>query len=212
MKALSLRESITLLKKYKIPFAKGDFAKTKSEALKISRKLNFPLVMKISSRKIIHKTDINALILGINSEEEVKKTFNKLIEISKKLEARIDGILIQEMLDGVEVIIGGKNDEQFGQTILFGMGGIYTEIYRDFSLRLIPINKNDAKEMVRETKAYSILSGFRGKKYDVKSLEKFILKVGKFLEKNRNVIELDLNPVFVTKKGCFAVDARVVVK
>lgn len=206
-----MRESIALSKKYKIPFAKGDFAKSKTEAVEISRGLGFPLAMKISSRKIVHKTDIDALILGIRSEKEVKENFDKLIDTSKKLRAKIDGILIQEMLDGVEVIVGGRRDEQFGQTILFGMGGIYTEIYKDFSLRLIPINKNDVREMIKETKAYSILHGFRGKMYDVRSLEKFMLKVGKFLEKNRKVVELDLNPVFVTKRGCFAVDARVVI-
>lgn len=211
MKVLTLWQSIKFLEKNKIPFAKSFLAKNEKEVFKFANEIGFPFFMKISSPQIIHKTEAKALEI-VNSEIEIRKSFERLISISKKMNAKIEGIVVQEMIKGLELIVGSKKDYQFGQTILFGLGGIFTEIYKDFSIRLIPISENDAIEMIKETKAYEILSGFRGEKYDINAIKNFLLKISKILEKNEKIIELDINPLFALKKNCFAADARIVME
>ena len=211
MKVLSLWEGIKLLKKYRIPFVLSEITKKGKDLEKIAKKIGFPMILKISSRKIIHKTEAKA-IRRANSLLELKKEFNDLYNLAKRIDKNFDGIVVQKMLRGVELIVGTKKDEQFGHTLLFGMGGIYTEIFKDFSLRVIPLTRKDVKEMIEETKAYKILSGFRGKKYDIKAIENFVFRISKFVEKNKNIIELDINPLFALEKNCFAADVRIVVK
>ena len=212
---LTIEKSFKLLEKYKIPLAKYGLAKNEKQAIKIANKIGYPVVLKIVSPQVIHKTDVGGREVDIKSDEMLEKAYKKIVSnVKKKIpKATIQGMLVQKMIeDGQEIIIGGKWDEQFHSTILFGIGGIFTEVYQDTSVRVVPITKNDAEEMVQEIKGYKILQGYRGKRYDVNSLVDILLKTSRMLEKNPKIKELDINPVMVLKKGAFAVDARIVVE
>lgn len=209
MKVLTVFESLRLLEKYKIPVAKYFLAKKVEEAVKISKRIGFPLVLKLVSPDIIHKTDMKALVLGIKDEEELIKSFNFLLK-NIKSKKKIQGILVQKMVEGEEVIVGGKEDAQFGKVLMFGLGGIFTEVFDDVSFRIVPVNQKDADEMMNEIKGSKIFNGYRGRKYDTKSLKNILLKTSRLLQNNKQIKELDINPVMVSGKGAFAVDARVV--
>lgn len=162
----------------------------------------------------MHKTDVGGLIINIKTKEELKNSFNRLMANVKRKVARakISGVLVQKMIEnGREVIIGGKKDSQFGQTIMFGGGGVLTEIMGDVSFRVCPINRRDAEEMIKETKYFKVLKGYRGKRCDVNALIEILLKTSKLLEENQEIAELDINPVISLSKGAVAVDARIVI-
>lgn len=208
-------EAREVLKKYNINFPKWFLAKNVEQAIIFSKKIGYPVVLKIVSKHIIHKSDVGGVFINLRDEEEVKNAFMKIIKNVKKKKprAKIEGILISKMIEnGVEVIIGGIKDLQFGHIIMFGAGGVYTEIVKDTSFRIVPISKKDAEEMIKETKIFKVLKGHRGKKYDIEAVIKMLLKVSKFLEENKEVKELDINPVIVLTKGAVAVDARIVVE
>lgn len=213
-KSLLEFEAREILEHYKIPVAKWRLAKKVAEAVIFSKKIGFPVVLKIVSKDIIHKTDVGGIFLNLNSEKEVEQAFNQIIKNVKKHKpkARIDGILVQKMIEeGQHIIVGGKKDPQFGQVLMFGAGGILVELLEDVAFRVVPISKKDAEEMMQETKVYQILKGYRGKKYDVNSILNILLKTSKLLEQNPEIIELDLNPIIVLPKNAFTVDARIVV-
>jgi len=214
-KILFESEAREILGYYKIPVPKWNVVKKVANAVTFSKKIGFPVALKIVSREIIHKTDVGGVFLNLNSEKEVEQAFNQIIKNVKKHKpkARIDGILVQKMIkDGQEVIVGGKKDTQFDQVLMFGGGGVLVELIEDTSFRVIPVNKKDAEEMMQETKVYQILKGFRGKKYDVNSVLNILLKTSKLLEQNPEISELDLNPVIVLPKNAFVVDARIAVE
>jgi len=210
-KILTIDESFEILKKYKIPVADYAVAKTKIDVVKAAAHIGYPVVLKAISKKITHKTDVGALALNLKSDAEVQRAFDEILKNMEKANAKIDGVLVQRSIDGgQEVMVGGKKDSQFGQTIAFGLGGIFVEAFEDIAFRVVPITKADAEEMMKETKAYKILSGFRGKKYDTTALASILMKVSKLLDENQNIAELDINPVIVLPKGATAVDARIV--
>ena len=210
-KDIGLIESIELAKKAGIRFAKGFHAKKIPELEKSLKKTGFPCVMKIVSRKASHKTELGGVITGIKSEEEAKKAFLKLKAIASQKRIPFGGVLVQEQARGIEIIIGAKRDPQFGPIILFGLGGIFVEVFKDFSLRLAPVSEKDATEMIDETKGKALLLGARGaKKANLKAIAGIILAVSKLMLKDEKIIELDLNPVFANGKTAFAVDARII--
>jgi len=214
-KSLFGPEAREVLEYYKIPVPKLYIVKKVADAVSFSKKIGFPVALKIVSKDIIHKTDVGGVFLNLNSEKEVEQAFNQIIKNVKKHKpkARIDGILVQKMVKcGQEVIVGGKRDPQFGQVLMFGGGGVLVELLEDTSFRVIPLNKKGAEEMMQETKVYQILKGFRGKKYDVNSILNILLKTSKMLEQNPEISELDLNPIIVLPKNAFVVDARIVVE
>lgn len=172
-------------------------------------KLKYPLVIKASSPEILHKTDIGALKLNISDYHTLEAAFKHMR--TKFPDAHI---IIEEMVKpGVEAIIGVIDDATFGLAIMVGLGGIYTEIYRDVSFRIIPITKDDAGEMIGDLKAHKVFEGFRGIKTDRKSLIKTLLKVSKLAEDfHENISQMDLNPVFVREKDTVIVDAKMVLK
>jgi acetyl-CoA synthetase (ADP-forming) len=212
-KILTVSEALEVIKSYKIPVAESKLVKKVEDALEFADKIGYPVVLKVVSAKAIHKTDVGGIALDVKNKEELEKSYKKIIDnVKKKVRAKVDGILIQKMVKGgEEVIVGGKKDPQFGQTLMFGLGGIFTEVYDDVSFRVIPINKKDAEEMIQEIKGYKILKGYRNKKYDVNSLIDILLKTSELLEENQEIVELDINPVIVLQKGAVAVDARIVV-
>lgn len=212
-KLLTLEESLEVLKQYKIPVADYAVAKSKEEAVKAAKRLGYPVVLKAISKKVTHKTDVGALALNLSSEEAVRKAFAEISKNIEKVKTKEDGMLVQKMVSGgIEVIIGGKKDSQFGQTIAFGLGGVFVETFEDVAFRIVPITKADAEEMMKDTRGYKILTGFRGKIYDTEALADALIKVSKLLDENQNIAELDINPVIVLPKGTVAVDARIVLE
>jgi len=214
-KILNLKDSLQILHKYKIPIPKSEMTKTAEQAIKTAKKLGYPVAIKLVSADITHKTDVGGVHLNLIDERELRAAYENMLKTVRKKfpKARISGVLVQKMiLDGQEVIIGCKKDEQFGHVLMFGLGGIFTEVFNDVSFKVIPINKNDAEAMVREIKVYTILQGYRGKKCDVDSLIKILLKVSHLVEKNRKIKEMDINPVILLNKGAVAVDSRIVLE
>ncbi len=205
-------ESKKLLEKYKIPFVKGKLVKTQKELTQTAKKLGYPITLKIVSKDISHKTDVGGVQLNIYSEKQAIEKYNLILKNvkKKKPKALVQGIFVQKFIKGKQVIIGGKTDQQFGPTILFGLGGIFVELMQDVSLRICPITIKDAKEMISEIKGYPILKGMRGEKsINFKKLESILMKVNKLMIKEK-IKELDINPLIANEKEIIAVDARVI--
>ena len=209
-------EAKNVLKKAGIPVIEARLAKTKKEAIAISKEVGFPVVLKIISPDIIHKSDAGGVKLGLESVSKVGSAFSEMMASIKKNipGAGIEGVSIQKMAtSGVELIIGMNKDLQFGPVIMFGLGGILVEVLKDVSFRLVPVSKLDAAEMVSEIKGHALLEGYRGQKpVDIASLENLIVKVSEFIEKNPDIEELDLNPLFADGKDIVAADARIVLE
>ncbi len=209
-------EAKALLKKAGINVVDTRLATTKAEAVAIAKELGFPVVMKIASADVVHKTDAGGVKLGLKTATQVEKAFDDIMKSVKKAvpNAKIDGVSVQtQAKQGVEVIIGMSKDAQFGPVLMFGLGGVLVEILKDVSFRIVPLVKRDAKEMIREIKGFPLLQGYRGSDpVDVENLETMVLKVSEFIEKTPEVKELDLNPIFAYKDGAIAVDARVILE
>ena len=209
-------ESKEFLKQAGISVTDTRLATSREEAISISKQLGFPVVLKIASPDIIHKNDSGGVKLGLKTSNQVGKAYDGILKaISKEHpQARVQGVSVQKMArPGVEVIIGMSKDAQFGPVLMFGLGGIWVEILKDVSFRIAPLTRRDAEEMVREIKGYPLLTGYRGQEpVDLSKLEDFILKVSDFVEKNQEVKELDLNPIFAYSDGAVAVDARVILE
>jgi len=209
-------EAKALLKKGGINVVDTRLATTKSESVTIAKELGFPVVLKIASADVVHKTDAGGVKLGLKTATQVEKAFDEIMKSVKKAvpNAKIDGVSVQtQAKQGVEVIIGMSKDAQFGPVLMFGLGGVLVEILKDVSFRIVPLVKRDAKEMIREIKGFPLLQGYRGSDpVDVENLEAMVLKVSEFIEKTPEVKELDLNPIFAYKDGAIAVDARVILE
>ncbi len=211
---LTEHETKNLLSKYGIPVPKESIAESANEAIAIALQIGTPVAMKISSPDIPHKTDVGGVALNVRVEE-VSTTYNNMMARIRRAvpQAKIDGILVQQMAPpGHEVIVGLKKDAQFGHALMFGLGGIFVEVYRDVSFRVVPINKREAFEMITEIKGYPVLKGIRGgKTADMDSITDVLVSVSGLAEKE-NIIELDINPLIVNENGAIAVDARAMVK
>jgi acyl-CoA synthetase (NDP forming) len=209
-------EAKELLKQAGISVIDTKLATSREEALSISRQLGFPVVLKIASPDIVHKSDAGGVKLGLRTSKQVGKAYDDIMKAIKKQYpgAKIQGVSVQKMArSGIEVIIGMSKDAQFGPVIMFGLGGVLVEILKDVSFRIVPLARRDAREMIREIKGYPLLEGYRGQEpVDIGYLEELILKVSSFVEQHPEVAELDLNPIFAYKDGAVAVDARVVLE
>lgn len=215
-KFLLEHEAKTVCKLYGIPVTELKIAKTPEEAAKFSEEIGYPAVLKIISPNVLHKFDVGGVMLDINSPEEAKKAFNKIVENVKKHkpDAQIDGILVQEMApSSTEVIVGAIKDPQFGETLMFGLGGTFVEIMKDVSFRIAPINEDDARQMISEVKASIILRGYRGQPpRDIDAIIKILLDTSRLVTEHPDIKELDLNPVMVYEKGAKTVDARIILE
>jgi acetyl-CoA synthetase (ADP-forming) len=198
---------------YKIPTTMFTVAQNVDEAVKFAKEIGYPVVLKIVSPDIIHKSDVGGVIVNLNSSEEVQDAYNKILEnVNKQAPgARIFGVLVQEMAPtSTEVIIGAKKDPQFGLALMFGLGGIFTEIIKDISFRIAPITELGAREMIAEVKGYSILRGYRGSPpLDIDAIVQIIMNTARLLTDCPIIKEFDLNPIMVYEKGAKAVDARI---
>lgn len=207
-------ESKQVLRAYEIPTTVEELASNQEEAAEVASRIGFPVVLKIVSPDITHKSDIGGVKLNIKNVNEVKPAFNAIINSVKqfKPDAKIFGVLVQKMSKpGREVIVGLTKDPQFGAVILFGLGGIFVEVLKDVSFRLPPISREDALEMISEVKGYPILKGIRGElPVDMNALADIIQKVSRMAMDLPEVSEMDMNPIFAQEKGVLAVDARIV--
>jgi len=209
-------EAKELLKNAGINVVETKLAKTKDEAVAISEQFGFPVVVKIASPDVVHKSDAGGVKLGVATAAEVGEAYDSIMSAIKKEypEANIQGVSVQKMArTGVEVIIGMSKDAQFGPVLMFGLGGVLVEILKDVSFRIVPLVKRDAREMIKEIKGYPLLEGYRGSEpVDIANLEDLLLKVSEFVEKTPDIKELDLNPIFAYSDGAVAVDARVILE
>lgn len=216
MTVLTEFESKELLKKAGIPVIETRLVKSKRETVSVSKDLGFPVVLKIASPDVIHKSDSGGVRLGIASAAQAGKAYSEIMSSIKRKypKAVIHGLAIQKMAPpGTEVIIGVSKDPQFGPVIMFGLGGILVELLKDVSFRIVPVTKRDAAEMVREIKGYPLLQGYRGQEpADIPALEDLLVKVSQFVEQSPQIKELDLNPIFAYKDKVVAVDARVILE
>jgi acyl-CoA synthetase (NDP forming) len=205
----------SLLTKFELPVAKQNIATNADEAVKTAKKISFPVAMKIVSPDIIHKTEAGAIKVNIKNEQEAKDAYNEIIANCRKYnsKAKLNGVLIQQMISGQEVIVGMKKDAQFGPVIMVGLGGVLVELLKDVSFRVTPVDKQMALEMLHELKGFKLLDGFRGsKKANLNSLADIIIKTSQLATKTKDIEELDFNPVIVNDKNAFIVDARIMTK
>ena len=216
MPILTEIESKQLLQEAGISIVETKLATSMKEAVNLSKEVGFPVVLKIASPDVIHKSDAGGVKVGLKNATQVSNAYREIITSVKKKhpKATIEGVSIQPMAKpGVEVIIGMSKDAQFGPVLMFGLGGILVEILKDVSFRIVPLTLRDAKEMIREIKGYPVLEGYRDQEpANIPLLEEMLLKVSDFAEKNPEVKELDLNPIFAYRDSAVAVDARVVLE
>jgi acyl-CoA synthetase (NDP forming) len=209
-------ESKRILKEIGIPVVETRLAKNQKEAVSISQRIGFPVVLKIASPDVVHKTDSGGVRLGLENGSEVRKAYDDILRSAKKKHPRalIHGISVQKMArPGTEVIIGTSKDPQFGPVIMFGLGGIFVEVLKDVSFRVIPVNRKDAQEMIQEIKGFPLLQGYRGKEHaNIPALIGMILKISKLINENPGIKEMELNPVFAYRDKALAVDARIVLE
>jgi acyl-CoA synthetase (NDP forming) len=209
-------ESKRVLKQIGVPVVETRLAINQKEAISISQRIGFPVALKITSPDVVHKTDSDGVKLDLKNISEVKKDYNDILSSVKRKYPRalIHGISVQKMAPpGTEVIVGTSKDPQFGPVIMFGLGGIFVEVLRDVSFRVIPINRKDAQEMIQEIKGFPLLRGYRGKEpANIPSLIGMILKISKFVNENPHIREMELNPIFAYKDKALAVDARIILE
>jgi acetyl-CoA synthetase (ADP-forming) len=207
-------EAKMLCKEYGIPTPEFTLAKNVNEAIDFAEKIGYPVVLKIVSPDIIHKTEAGGVLIDLKNRDDVKKGFEKIVENVRNYRpnAKIVGILVQKMApQSTEIIVGGIKDPQFGPTLMFGLGGVFVEVLKDVTFRVAPITEDDAKEMIKEIKAYPILKGYRGEKpKDESAIVKILLAASKLMLENEEIDQMDLNPIMVYEKGASVVDARII--
>ena len=208
-------EGIQILRTYGFSLPKNILAKTESDAVKAARKIHFPVVMKIVSPQIIHKSDAGGIKVGLKNDKEVRSAFREIVKNAKKYDkkALIKGVLIVEMVKGgKEMIIGSKLEPGFGPVIMLGMGGIYVEILKDVTFRLAPVTDKEANDMISSIKTQKLLKGVRGEKpSDINKLSECIQRLSQLVTDFKEIKELDMNPVLVMEKGkgCKILDVRI---
>jgi acetate---CoA ligase (ADP-forming) len=212
---LSQTDAMSLLSAYGLPAIKSELARTRQEAVTLAKKVGLPVAMKIVSPDVVHKTDIGAVKLDLNSEEDVGEAFDEILKNVKanSPSAHIEGVLLQNYVTGgTETIIGIHRDPKFGPLLMFGLGGIYVEAYRDVSFRLAPIRELGARNMIEQIRGGKILKGFRGQPpRDMEAIAECIERLSQLAMDLEDVQELDVNPLLAFEKGCKAVDARVII-
>jgi acetyltransferase len=215
--SLSEGEGKEILRAYGVTVPEEGLADTEDRAAALAARIGFPVVMKIESPDIAHKTDVGGVVVNIGSEEQVRREFNLLLSRvrSRTPRARIDGVSIGRMFSGREVIVGMVRDDQFGPVITFGLGGIFVEILKDVSQRIVPLSDADVADLVRSIRAYPILTGARGKNpADIPALRDAIMRVAQVAQDFPEITEFEINPVIVGDEGqgVGAVDALVTIR
>lgn len=185
------------------------FAATVEEAVRFAKEIGYPLVGKVVSPKVVHKSEKNGVELGINGDRKLRETFHRFSKIEG-----FAGMLVEEMVSGIELIVGAKNDYQFGPVVLFGIGGVWAEIYRDVVLRMAPLDQRDIDSMVRCLKARPLLEGYRGSNpVNLKELNRLLIAFSNIvMDLDPEMESIDLNPVICSSTQCVVADARIILK
>ena len=188
-------------------------AASKQEAVALSDKIGYPVVLKVDSTDISHKSDAGGVKVGLKDAEEVEVAYDEIMASAKKAfpDAKVDGVSVQSMArPGIEIIMGMFKDVQFGPVLMFGLGGILVEVLKDVAFRVVPLAKRDAREMIEEIKGHKLLEGYRGlEPANIPYLEEMLLKLSEFVDKTPEIKEIDFNPVFAYQDGAVVVDARI---
>jgi acetyl-CoA synthetase (ADP-forming) len=199
---------------HQIPTPRSYLTSTLREAILRTKDLGFPVVLKIVSPQLLHKSEVDGVILNIQNIKELEVKYEQLLsKINRLKEVEITGILVEEMMiPSTEVIIGGIRDPHFGPTIMFGIGGIFTEVYADVQFRVAPIDKKEAMKMIEDLNGFKILKGIRGRpSVDINSIINILINVSNLMIEHINIKQLDLNPVIVYSDGAYAVDIRFII-
>jgi acetyltransferase len=200
----STEETLALLKKHDVPVVEHQLVRTSSEGVEAARKIGYPVVLKIAEPFILHKTEAKAVRLNIRNDDELRQAFEDMAA---------DVYLLQKMApDGVDTIVGGKRDGEFGPVVMFGLGGIFVEVMKDVTMRVAPIDDGLAREMIEEIQGSPILKGARGRPLaDVEELSRVLVKISKLLADQPSIKSLDINPlrVFERGSGCLALDMKI---
>jgi len=209
-------ESLDIVKLSGIDVPSQVLVKSPGEAVKKSAEIGFPLVMKIASAEAIHKSEAGGVVLGIQAVHEVEEQYSKITSDFKGEipDAKISGVLLQKQIpDATHLIVGGLHDEQFGPVVMFGMGGVLVELFKDVSFRIAPVTELESLEMIREIKAYPALSGYRGSKaLDIEQIAKSIIIISDLITNISTIKEVELNPLLAYEKNVMAVDAKVILR
>lgn len=198
-----------------IPVVETYLTKSGEEAKSLAARMGFPVVLKVCSADIVHKTEAGGVLLNLTCAEDVSSAYEHILKTAAHAypQAVIDGVTVQKMIDGgVELVMGMSTDPQFGPMIMFGFGGIFVEVLRDVSFRIVPLTEEDATEMINEIKGRALLEGVRGTMPVKKeALVDILLKLSRLLEANPEIKELDINPLFANSEGAIAADARIII-
>jgi len=209
-------EAKELLRQHGIKIAHEQLVQTADEAVEAANNMDAPVVLKIVSPDILHKSDANGVVLNLDNEKAIRRAFKNIIANANKYNPKADirGVLVSPMANsGVEVIIGTKIDDQFGPVVMYGMGGVMVEILKDVAFRVLPLSRHGAKMLIQETKSAAILDGVRGgAAADKNALIRLLQACSDLMEAYPEIEEMDLNPVIVHSKGCSVVDARILLK
>jgi acyl-CoA synthetase (NDP forming) len=208
-------ESKQVLEQAGISTARAQLATSGEAAAAMAAQIGFPVVLKIVSPDIAHKSDVGGVALNLTDAAEVRDAYERMIAAVRAAQpgAQILGVSVQSMArPGTEVIVGMTRDPQFGPVLMFGLGGIMVEVLKDVAFRIVPITDRDAGQMIHDIQGYPVLQGIRGQPpADVGALKRLLVQVSDFVEAHPEIDELDLNPVFAYPDGALAVDARIVV-
>ena len=209
-------EAKTVCVEYGIPVTKFKVSKNEAEAVKFAEEIGYPIVLKIVSPDIIHKSDVGGVVVGLKTAKDVRNAYKQILKNVKKhkADAKIVGVLVQEMApSSTEVIVGAIKDPQFGPALMFGLGGIFVEVLKDVTFRVAPITVDEAREMITEVKAYPLLKGYRNQPpADIEAIVQILLNTSRLVMEHQEIKELDLNPIMVYEKGAKTVDARIILE
>jgi acyl-CoA synthetase (NDP forming) len=209
-------DAVQLLDAFHIPYPDHALARDADEAVRAADSLGYPVVLKVVSPEVVHKSDAGGVQVNLGGSADVKEAFHQVTERVRHNvpHARVEGILVcRQAPAGVELIVGALKDATFGAVIMFGLGGVYTELLKDISFRMLPIQRRDAQEMVKEIRGYPLLNGMRGgPKCDTQALEDLLLNVSQLISAHPEIDELDLNPVRVYEHGLLSLDVRMISK
>jgi acyl-CoA synthetase (NDP forming) len=212
--ALMIHQALEVCRGYGIPVAEWATASSPEEAVKEAERLGYPLALKVLSSHISHKSDVGGIALGIEDEEGLKAAYREMLSRVQEeaSDVPLEGFLLQKMVSGGrQVILGGKRDPSFGAVVMFGLGGVYVEVFDDVAFRLAPLTREDAEEMIAEVKGSRLLQGVRGEKpSDVEAVVDCLLRLSQLLQDFPTIAEVDINPLIVLENGALAVDARMV--
>ena len=209
-------ESKQVLRDAGIETTQATLATSRDQAVEQASAIGYPVVLKVISPDVVHKSDMGGVKLGLKDAAETAAAYDDIVASinANQPGAVIEGVSVQGMArPGTEVIIGMSKDSQFGPVLMFGLGGIMVEILKDVAFRIVPLTRRDARSMIHEIKGFPVLNGYRGQEpADIEKLEDTLLKLSEFVQQHDEIKEIDLNPIFAYKDGLTAVDARIILE